>query len=126
VFCSDRGRRGGCGRTFSIFFAEVLPRHSVSASLLAQLLTRLCDGTTLKAAAEALHAPWAMETFYRLIRRLRHRLDAVRARLWRTCSPPAGGGSDPLWQTFEHLRGIAGTDDAVVAFQLRFQQPLLG
>jgi hypothetical protein len=94
--------------------------------MLAQLLTQLCAGATLKAAAESLRAPWAMETFYRLIRRLRHRLDAVRSRLWRERSPPAGGGTDPLWQTFEHLRVIAGTDDAVVAFQLRFQQPLLG
>jgi hypothetical protein len=126
VFCSHRGRRGGCGRTFAIFFAEVLPRHSVPAALLARLLANLLGGATLKAAAEALQAPWALETFYRLIRRLRRRLDAVRARLWRERSPPACGRSDPLLQTVEHLRGLGGGAHAVAAYQLRFQQPLLG
>lgn len=26
VWCCDRGQRGGCGRTFAIFLADVLPR----------------------------------------------------------------------------------------------------
>jgi hypothetical protein len=28
AFCSDRGQRGGCGRTVSLFLAVMLPRHS--------------------------------------------------------------------------------------------------
>ena len=27
VWCSNRGQRGGCGRSFSLFLAGVLPRH---------------------------------------------------------------------------------------------------
>jgi len=41
VFCSDRGQRGGCGKTFPLFFAEVLPRHTFPASLLWALLRAL-------------------------------------------------------------------------------------
>ena len=33
VFCSNRGQRGGCGGTFSIVLTEVLPRHTLTASL---------------------------------------------------------------------------------------------
>jgi len=29
VWCCPRGKRGGCGRTFSIFLIDVLPRHTV-------------------------------------------------------------------------------------------------
>ena len=28
VWCSNRGQRGGCGRTVSLFLAVMLPRHS--------------------------------------------------------------------------------------------------
>ena len=28
VWCCSRGQRGGCGKTFSIFLADVLPRHT--------------------------------------------------------------------------------------------------
>ena len=69
VFCSNRGRRGGCGRTFSLFLAEVLPRHTFPASLLWQLLVRLLAGASLQAAAESLRLPFALETVYRLRRK---------------------------------------------------------
>ena len=44
VWCSNRGRRGGCGRSVSIFLAEVLPRHTVRAPALWSLLDRLLAG----------------------------------------------------------------------------------
>jgi predicted trehalose synthase len=127
VFCSDRGRRGGCGRTFAVFFGDVLPRHSVTAALLGHLLAGLLTGLALKSAVEALHTAFAVETFYRLQRRLRRRLDVVRAWLCRAQSPPVSGRADPLLQTVEHLQAIAGgATGGVTGYQLRFQQPLLG
>jgi hypothetical protein len=62
AFCSNRGRRGGCGRTVAICFAGVLPRHSVTTGLLTRLCAGLLTGSSLKAAAEALDAPFALET----------------------------------------------------------------
>lgn len=110
-----------------MFFADVLPRHSVTASLLARLLAARLSGAALKSAAEALRAPFALETFYRLIRRLRGRLDAVRTCLCADRLPPAGGHPDPLLQTVAHLQAaFAGESTAVAAFQQRFQRPFLG
>lgn len=127
AFCSNRGRRGGCGRTFAIFFADVLPRHSVPAGLLARLCVALLTGPALKSAAEALRTPFALETFYRLLRRLRRRLDRVRASLCRRQPPPPSSHTDPLLHTVEHLRALfGGGTDVVAGFQLGFQQPLLG
>ena len=64
MFCSNRGQRGGCGGTFSIFLAEVLPRHTVRATLLWKLLSQLLTEAGIKAAAETLRLPFALETLY--------------------------------------------------------------
>jgi hypothetical protein len=105
----------------------VLPRHSVTASLLARLCVAVLTGAALKSAAEALRTPFALETFYRLIRRLRRRLDAVRAGLCRQQPPPPSSHTDPLLHTVEHLQALfGGATNVVAGFQLGFQRPLLG
>lgn len=127
AFCSNRGQRGGCGHTVAIFLAEVLPRHSVTAAILARLLAGLLSGIALKAAAETLHTPFALETFYRLRRSLRRRLDCLRTQLCREQSPPRSRHTEPLLQTAEHLLCVFPVEPCpLTAFQLHFQQPLLG
>jgi hypothetical protein len=126
VFCSPRGRRGGCGRTFSLCFAGVLPRHTFTASLLWQLLIRWLAGASLKAAVEQLKLSFALETVYRLRRCLRQRLDTIRTRLCREQKPPASSHADPLLQAVEHLREVFPRSEcALSAFQLHFQRPFL-
>jgi hypothetical protein len=127
VFCSNRGSRGGCGRTFSIFLAEVLPRHTFTACWLWNWLIQWLAGASLKAAVEKLRLPFAIETVYRLRRRLRRRLDSLRTLLCREQKPPPGTQSDPLLQTAEHLRAVFSDGACPPAqFQLHFQHPLLG
>lgn len=127
VFCSNRGRRDGCGQSFSILLAGVLPRHTVTAPWLWQWLVEVLSGLSLKAAAERLRLPFALETLYRLGRGLRRGLDRVRARLSREQSPPASGQTDPLLQTVEHLRRVFPRSACPLEdFQLHFQHPFLG
>jgi hypothetical protein len=127
VWCSNRGQRGGCGRSFSIFLADVLPRHTVSASGLWSLLDRLREGSSIKAAVQALGLPFPLETLYHLLQRLRGRLAAIRSTLCRQGPPPASWQTDPLLQTVEHLRGLFPKSECPPAeFQLHDQHPLLG
>jgi hypothetical protein len=127
VFCSNRGRRGGCGRTFSLVLADVLPRHTMTASLLWRWLVEVLAGLSFKAAAEKLRLLFALETVYRLRRGLRQGLDQIRTRLCREQSPPASAHADPLLQTVEHLRRVFSGDGCPPAdFQLHFQHPFLG
>lgn len=126
VFCSNRGRRGGCGRTFSLVLADVLPRHTMTASLLWRWLVEVLAGLSFKAAAEKLRLPFALETVYRLRRGLRQGLASVRTRLCREQSPPASGQTNPLLQTVEHLRRVFSDSKCPpAAFQLHFQRPFL-
>lgn len=127
VFCSDRGQRSGCGKTFPLFVADVLPRHTFTAGLLWALLRKLLDGATIRAATQALRLPFSLEAIYGIVRRLRHRLDAVRSLLCRERPPPVGTQTDPLHQTLNHLRQLfpQGTC-ALAAYQNHFQRALLG
>lgn len=126
VWCCNRGKRGGCGRTFSIFLADVLPRHTVKAPALWRLLERLLGGSSIKGAVEALALPFPLETLYHLLHRMRQRLPAVRSVLCREQKAPASSQTDPLFQTVEHLRSLFPNCPCPPAdFQLHFQRPLL-
>ncbi len=126
VYCSARGARGGCGRTFSIYLADVLPRHSVTGALFSALLVAVLAGASLHSAAQAALAPFATPTAYRLASRLRHQAARVRALLSGASPPPSCAHRDPLHQTLAHLRAVfADAADLVAAFQLRFQVPLI-
>jgi hypothetical protein len=126
VWCCPRGQRGGCGRTFPIFLAEVLPRHTVRAATLWSLLDRLREGGSIRAAVQALGRSFPLETLYHQLHRLRGGLATVRSTLCREQKAPASAHADPLLQTVEHLRGLFPKSDCpAVAFQLHFQRPLL-
>ncbi len=126
VFCSDRGQRGGCGRTYAIFLAEVLPRHSVSAVWLWKLLCALLKKSSVRAAAQALRLPFGLETLYHLLARLRLHLDEVRSVLFRQQKPPDSSSSDPLVQTAEHLQSVfAKSSCPIQEFQAHLQRPFL-
>jgi hypothetical protein len=127
VHCSDRGQRGGCGKTFALLLAEVFPRHTLSASRIWPWLVELLGGLSLKAASEKLRLPFALESFYRLRRRLGGRLDDLRSRLSREQAPPSSSHADPLLQTMEHLQALFPTQSCPpAAYQLHFQRPFLG
>lgn len=108
-------------------FAEVLPRHSVTAPLVTRLLISLLAGASLKAAAEALRTPFALETFYRFRRSFRRRLDRIRTCLCREKPAPESHQSDPLLQTAEHFQAVFPAERCpLTAFQLLFQLPVMG
>lgn len=127
VFCSDRGCRGGCGKTFSIFLADVLPRHTASASALSRLLIELLASACVKTAVQNLRLPFPLETIYHLLQRLRHRLPEIRSELFRRQKEPPSSQSDPLRHSIEHLQAVFPASLCPVGdFQLSFQRPFLG
>jgi hypothetical protein len=126
VYCANRGRRGGCGRTFSILLAHVLPRHTFTASLLWSVLAGLLGRLSIRAAWKAAGKPLALETTYHLIQRLRRRLSDLRTCLAPLRRPPEDDQCDPLLQTLAHLRAaFPDCPCPVETFQERLHRPLL-
>jgi hypothetical protein len=102
-----------------------LPRHTVRATLFWQLLCRLLAGASIKAAAQSLRLPFALETLYALVRRLRLRLSFVRPWLAQRQPAPPSQDSDPLLQTVRHFQTLFHSS-ALLEFQLLLRRPLMG
>ena len=126
AWCSNRGQRGGCGRTMSICFAYILPRHVFTAPLLDELLAHLEAGCSVQAAWEQTRIPLPLESAYHLLQRLARRLDQVARTLRKRCRPPRAR-DHPLRRTAALLHhAFPGTKCAVSEFQYTFQAPILG
>jgi len=127
VFCSNRGERGGCGHTFPVLFAWVLPRHSLTTTLVWQAIHEWLGGLSIRASWHTTTTPLALCSFYHFLQRMRQRLTTLRTVLSTVSRPPDSKRRDPLQQTFEHLKVVFPTASCPAeAFQQRFQSPLTG
>lgn len=129
-YCSDRFRRAGCGRTFSMLLASFLGGFVVVTETLWSFVTGVLRGLSRKAAwAQAAGTFFAGSTGYRLWRRIQLAQVALRARLCEVSPPPACEDAVPLAQLVQHLRAVAAAEERecpFAVFQYRFQQHLLG
>ena len=79
-----------------MFFAVVLPRHTFTAEWLWQLLVRLLEVAHINAAVDSLRPPFALETVYHLLGRLRCHLNRWLSLLRQIVEPPGSWHTDPL------------------------------
>jgi hypothetical protein len=139
VFCSNRGRRAGCGRTFCIALTSVLPGFLVRTLTLWRFIIVVLRGCTRRAgwlvvAGGAL----SLSSGYRLWQRFVAVQTTLRVRLCREVSAPASTARDPLAQLLAHLDLVVAAEtatqcawsqgadrqDPFSAFQQRFQRGL--
>jgi hypothetical protein len=129
AFCSNRGQRPGCGRTFSVLLSTVLAGFVVRTLTLFCFARAVLSGLTRRAAwlREAGGAP-SLSSGYRLWRRLSEAQATLRARLCRVTSPPDSAAREPLAQLLQHVVVVVGTGEAdpFSALQSQQQQGLLG
>jgi hypothetical protein len=127
VFCSNRARRRGCGRTFSVKLAAVLCGFLVRTLTLWRFASAVVGGLTRRAAwLLAAGSALSLSSGYRLWRRLRAAQSALRARLWREQPAPSSAAHEPLAQLFAHLGVVVAAGVATVASDLfaAYQQNL--
>jgi hypothetical protein len=122
-FCSNRGRRAGCGRTFSVSFAGHLPRFSVLALALWCLL-REAVKTSLFRAAQLPSWPLSLSSAYRLKQLFEREAPQFRGWLFQAKGPPETQSREPLSQLLAHFASILGSEQALAEYQLRAQTPL--
>ncbi|MFO0570253.1 MAG: hypothetical protein U0263_31720 [Polyangiaceae bacterium] len=129
ILCSNRGRRPGCGRTFSVLLSTVVPGFVVRTLTLWCFAKAVLSGLSRRSAwlCEA-GASLALSSGYRLWRRLSAAQSALRSRLWREAPAPSSSAHEPLAQLVAHLAMVvgAGQDDADLfeAFQRGLGLPL--
>jgi hypothetical protein len=125
VFCSNRGRKTGCGKTYAILLAQHLYRRLVGASRLWNFLAGLLDGACIKEAWEAVASPFRLETGYKLWSCFGRSQSAIRVSL-HSMSEPQKSALSPLMQTIAHLRaGFPRATCPIAAYQHSFQRGFL-
>lgn len=120
-FCSNRGRRRGCGRTFCVRLAQVIAGASVRSQPWWRFISARLDGASVAAAWEKARSGFSLEAAYRWWRRWRPRESAVRTGCW---TAGQRGRAPPEAKSLrEAIEGAYGRADPVAAFQAREQRP---
>ena len=128
VFCSNRGARPGCGRTFPVLLCTVLSGFVLRTLTLFCFATAVLVGLTRRAAwLREARGTLSLSSGYRLWQRLCAAQSTLRARLCRAAPPPDSPAREPLAQLLLHLRLVVGESegDPFAAFQNVGQQGLL-
>lgn len=117
-FCSDRGRRPGCGHTFSVWLAQMIAGASVRTAGLWRFYRGRLSGQSVLAAWEQARGGGSLETAYRWWRRWRRAEPALRTQFFRGREPPGGLAAA--------IAGAFGSIDPLAGFQAREQRPWPG
>ena len=121
IFCSNRHRRQGCGRTFSIWLADKIRRLSITTHTLLTFLQLAIVGTIV-AAIKATKCQRCDRTFQRIWKRFDRGQSAIRTALLGRGPPPelpATHARRPAAaQVLAHLQtAFPNTDCPIAAFQ---------
>ena len=126
-FCSNRWRKRGCGRTFTVLLAHVLPRRHTPAPRLFSFLLLMLSCAGVRQAWTRMRAGPSLSTLYRLWRAVAGQTMEIRRRLTQLVPPPDGDAmADNTRWTIRHIqRAFAGLHCPVSSYQHRFQRPLV-
>lgn len=122
IYCSNRYKKGGCGKTFSVLAAGVLPKFTVSADSLWRFLENIKNGLEPARAFRMTGCRMTQSAVYRLFKKFWDNQARIRSFLSRIKDPPAAHVQSPAIQTILHLHS-AFNDAAcpITDFQCHFQ-----
>ena len=120
VFCSNRNARAGCGRTFSVWYADKIRRLSLTAGCLWRFLLHAAAGS-IRAAIRAANCHLSDRTMQRIWQRFAAAQTKIRTALLPRCPPPqlpAVPAHRPAAQTLAHVEAaFPDADCPIAAFQ---------
>ena len=123
VFCNNRLRATGCGRTFSVWTADKIKRLFLTAdNLWAFLKQAVLTGNQLQAFRD-LHSGLSDSAPYRIWKRFHQAQSAIRTALRPLCRPPEIASEEPAALTLAHLEAAFGRHPLgpLAAFQVTLQ-----
>ena len=122
IFCNNRKRSNGCGRTFSVWVANKIRRLFLTTDgLWAFLKQAVASGNRLQ-AFQSLDCGLSETAPYRIWKRFLEAQSSIRTRLGQLCRPPAITSGQPADQTIAHLEAAFGDQRCpITAFQVTLQ-----
>jgi hypothetical protein len=126
-YCSNRYRKGGCGRTFSVLLSDMIRGYMVTATILWQFVQAVEKGLGINRAWRSAAKEFSVDSGYRILRCLKMAQSRLRTMLCRIRPPPYCASKDPLLQLTAHLQTTFPLSSCpFISFQHHFQEPLLG
>ncbi len=123
IFCSNRWRKQGCGRTFSVLFSFLMKRCLIPPTVVSAFISMVCPGMSRRCAWQSLPHRFSLESGYRMWNRWLAAQWHLRSWLFQKGPPPERGDCGPA-QTWAHLRDVFSDDRCPISsFQVHFQQP---
>lgn len=123
VYCSNRYRAAGCGRTFSVWTADKIKHFFLSAHSLWQFLNEAATSGSKLGAFRKLACGLNESATYHVWRRFLNALAAIRTALCPLCEPPRIDEDCPAIHTLKHLHLAfkEHTLSPIAAFQATFK-----
>ena len=127
IFCSNRNKRKGCGRTFSILSLNTLKKFIIRAYSLWEFLKNIAQGKDKKRSLSSLQVSFSTSSAYRLWKRFCFAQTKIRVFLLRLCpAPHLERSRQPAIQTILHLKAaFKKTICPIQSFQYFFQAHFL-
>jgi hypothetical protein len=121
IFCSNRHRRKGCGRTISVWITDKIRRLSLTTRTVWTFLKCAVAGS-IAAATRATNSPRSDRTFRRIWHRFQQSQSAIRTALLIRGPPPEGSAASSRRpaeaEVLTHLRStFPQADCPIAAFQ---------
>ena len=123
IFCSNRNKRTGCGRTINLLKSIIIKSFTITASAISRFLDNIIKGFNILTAFRLLNLKAGKSTPYRLFERFRSRQPEIRTVLYKIIKPSDNmPHDDPALQTIEHLgKAFINCECAVSSFQYTSQ-----
>jgi hypothetical protein len=123
IFCSNRGRRRGCGKTFGILAANIIKKCIIGAGRLWRFLKNAAAGLSKIQAFKTSVPGFSATSCYRIWNRFLLSQSRLRVLLsWFCPAPVLPGARAPIIQTIMHLKSAFKNAACPVAvFQKHFQ-----
>jgi hypothetical protein len=123
IFCSNRNKRQGCGRTFSLLASHILKNFILSGYSFWSFLRNIALKWNKLKSFQDLHLSFSNTTVYRLWSLFDHNQSYIRSVLFRNASPPILlREHNPLLQTIHHINTIFKEKPCPIsAFQQHYQ-----
>lgn len=127
LLCNDRYRRGGCGKTHSIFSFELIKSHMIRTTSLWEFFKGISRGLSKKDSLKRSKLSFSSSLCYNIISRFKTKLLEIRNNLCRIMKAPIVTGiKDPLIETIIHLKYAFHAEvNPVRAYQKFFQVSFL-
>lgn len=126
IFCSNRGRRRGCGCTFSILAAGVLKKFIAGAKSFWRFLNNIAGGLNKIQSFKPAMPNFSQSSCYRFMKKFQITQSKIRSKLLRLCPPPVCASQTAVIQTIFHLRAaFKNSVCPITAFQKHFQTAFL-